>query len=108
MSFGSNLERIRKEKKISQTKLGEALGLTQQMISSYEKDLSSPNVEILCKLSDFFNISIDSLVEHTLEKPEVNNSLSRFLSYYNNLTESDREKSILIIQTLLEDRGVGK
>ena len=39
MSFGDNLERIRKDKKVSQAKLGAALGLTQQMVSSYEKGI---------------------------------------------------------------------
>ena len=62
MSFGDNLERIRKDKKVSQAKLGAALGLTQQMISSYEKGMSSPNIEVLVKIADYFGVSIDFLV----------------------------------------------
>lgn len=108
MSFGRNLERIRKGRKISQAKLGEILGLTQQMVSSYEKDLSSPNVEVLVKIADYFNVSIDSLVEHVVTKPDEDNSESRFLRYFENLNEQDRDKCITIVQTLLEDREMSQ
>ena len=108
MSFGSNLERIRKDKKISQAKLGEVLGLTQQMVSSYEKDLSSPNVEVLTKIADYFNVSIDSLIEHVVQTPEANSAEARMVRYFQKLTEADREKCILIIQTLVEDREVDR
>jgi len=108
MSFGSNLERIRKDHKISQAKLGEVLNLTQQMVSSYEKDLSSPNVEILCKIADYFNVSIDSLVDHVVKEPDADSAKARFLRYFNTLTEKDTEKCITIIQTLLKDRELSK
>lgn len=104
MSFGSNLERFRKSKKISQAKLGETLGLTQQMISSYEKDLSSPNIDVLIKLADFFNVSIDTLIGH-VAKSEYSSSSTRFLRYFTALTELDRERCIVIIKTILEDRN---
>lgn len=106
MSFGSNLEQFRKAKKISQSALGAALGLTQQMISSYEKDLSSPNIDILIKLSDYFNISIDTLVGHTVKAPDFYSSTSRFFRYFMGLTEIDREKCILIAKTIIEDRNL--
>lgn len=106
MSFGSNLERIRKEKKISQTTLGEELGLTQQMISSYEKGTSSPNVELLIKVADYFGVSIDSLVGHVVKTPDINTSGARFLRYFESLGDSDREKCIMIAQTLVQDREI--
>lgn len=108
MSFGRNLERIRKGKKISQAKLGEMLGLTQQMVSSYEKDLSSPNVDVLIKIADYFNVSIDSLVEHVVKKPDGDNAEARFMRYFENLNETDRERCITIVQTLLEDREMNQ
>ncbi|MFA9464745.1 MAG: helix-turn-helix domain-containing protein [Velocimicrobium sp.] len=108
MSFGKNLERIRKGKKISQAKLGEMLGLTQQMVSSYEKDLSSPNVDVLIKIADYFNVSIDSLVEHVVKGADEDNSQARLMRYFENLNELDRDKCITIVQTLLEDREMSQ
>lgn len=104
MALGSNLERIRKNKKISQAKLGAELGMTQQMISSYEKGLSSPNVEVLIKLADYFNISIDMLVGHVVKTPEANTSEARFKRYFESLNDVDRERCVLIVETLLKDR----
>lgn len=106
MSFGRNLERIRKDRKVSQATLGEELGLTQQMISSYEKDASSPNVEILTKIADYFNISIDNLVDHVPNKPNITSAEARFLRYFETLNELDREKCIMIAQTLIQDRDM--
>lgn len=108
MSLGTNLEKLRKDHKISQKNLGDLLGLTQQMISSYENDLSSPNAEILWKIADFFNVSIDSLVGRTSNTQELDPSEARLLQYFKHLKETDREKSILIIQTLLQDRGLNQ
>lgn len=104
MSFGRNLERIRKDKKVSQATLGEELGLTQQMISSYEKGTSSPNVEILKKIADYFNVSIDTLVGYVPNSPEISSAEARFLRYFETLNEIDREKCIMIAQTLIQDR----
>lgn len=104
MSFGTNLEKIRKDKKVSQSKLGEALGLTQQMISSYEHNLSSPNVEGLIKIAEFFNVSIDLLVGHMVKSEHKFSSESRFLRYFESLSEIDREKCIIIAKTIIKDR----
>lgn len=104
MSFGSNLEHIRKEKKISQAKLGKSLGLTQQMISSYEKDISSPNVEVLTKIANYFKISIDELVGHTIDRNDTTSYNARLLHYFETLADEDKERCLTIIQTIMHDR----
>lgn len=104
MSFGKNLERLRRDRKISQSALGEMLNLTQQMISSYEKDASSPNLEILCRLADYFNISIDTLTDHKVNKPEADTPEAEFTRYFETLSSDDKERCIVIAYSLLEDR----
>ncbi|MDF2590411.1 MAG: helix-turn-helix transcriptional regulator [Anaerocolumna sp.] len=104
MSFGSNLEKIRKEKKISQAKLGNALGITQQMISSYEKDISSPNIDSLIKLADYFQVSIDSLVGHIAVTEDPESLRSRVIRMFDTFTHEDKERCLLILNTLLLDR----
>lgn len=81
MTFANNLERIRKDKKVSQARLAKALGVTQQMISNYEKGLSSPNIEVLIKIADFFNISIDFLVGHKVKEDVSLSPQSRLVHY---------------------------
>ena len=104
MSFGDNLERIRKDKKVSQAKLGAALGLTQQMISSYEKGMSSPNIEVLVKIADYFGVSLDALVGHVVNTPSANSPKARLARYFEKLSDVDKDKCITIVQAILQDR----
>lgn len=106
MSFGNNLEKIRKEHKISQSKLGSALGITQQMISSYEKNISSPNIESLIRLADYFCLSVDELIGHTVVSTnDSTSSKARFDQLFDTLTAEDKERCLIILQTLLLDRS---
>ncbi|MFU0825977.1 MAG: HTH cro/C1-type domain-containing protein [Lachnoclostridium sp.] len=104
MSFGSNLEKLRKERKISQSKLGNALGITQQMISSYEKNISSPNIETLIKIADYFQISIDRLVGHTVKSEAPLSYKVQFDQLFDSFSPEDKERCILILKALLLDR----
>ncbi len=104
MSFGSNLEKIRKGHKISQAKLGSALGITQQMISSYEKDLSSPNIESLIKIADFFETSIDTLIGHIIKSYNEESQKAQLERLFDSLSVDDRDRCLLILHTLLIDR----
>ncbi|MDF2800944.1 MAG: transcriptional regulator [Anaerocolumna sp.] len=106
MSFGNNLEKIRKEHKISQSKLGCALGITQQMISSYEKNISSPNIESLIRLADYFHVSVDELIGHTvLASNDDKSSKAKFDCLFDSLTTEDKARCLVILQTLLIDRS---
>lgn len=102
MSFGKNLEKLRKDNRVSQAKLGQVLGITQQMVSNYEKESSQPNIELLVKMADFFKVSIDALVGYTpVNSEERMSQRDRLLEYYDRLTEADRDKCFTIMQTII-------
>lgn len=51
-TFGQRLKRIRKAKKLTQVELAKIVGVTNQYISTYEKEKHTPNVatlEWICK-----------------------------------------------------------
>lgn len=60
--FSQNLIRMRKENKISQQKLANLIGVTQQCVSEWEKDNIEPTLSNLVKLANVFDVSIDFLV----------------------------------------------
>ena len=66
------LKALRQERNISQQKLADAIGITQQAIYKYEHDLGQPAFYILIQLSKFFHVSIDYLIEN----PEFDNTFS--------------------------------
>lgn len=63
MSFGQNLLSLRKGKSLSQEELGERLNVSRQTISKWELDETTPELEKLILLSEFFSVSMDELVK---------------------------------------------
>jgi transcriptional regulator with XRE-family HTH domain len=63
MSFGKNLQRLRKEKGMSQESLAEILEVSRQAISKWESGAAYPEIEKLIALSDLFGVSIDYLIK---------------------------------------------
>lgn len=62
MNFSILLKDLRREKAISQAKLAEILGLTQDSVSLWEKGKSIPATQYIIKLADFFGVSTDYLL----------------------------------------------
>lgn len=59
------LKKIRKSKGISQLKLAMDLNTNQNTISRYETGEREPGINELIKIADYFNVSIDYLLERT-------------------------------------------
>lgn len=62
------LKELRTEKGISQLKLALDLSTNQNTISRYETGERECDYEMLIKIADYFNVSIDYLLERTNNK----------------------------------------
>lgn len=56
------LKKIRKEKNLNQLKVAMDLNISREALSHYENGKRQPSLEMLRKLSQYFNVSIDYLV----------------------------------------------
>ena len=65
------LKEIRKNRGISQLKLAMDLSMTQNSISRYESGVREADYATLIKIADYFDISLDYLLERT-DNPEIN------------------------------------
>ena len=65
------LREIRKAKGISQLKLAMDLHTNQNTISRYETGEREPGIVELIAIADYFNISVDYLLERT-DNPKIN------------------------------------
>ena len=65
------LKELRKRKGISQLKLAMDLNMNQNSISRYENEEREADYATLIRLADYFNVSIDYLLERT-DNPEMN------------------------------------
>ncbi len=61
-AFPKRLRALRKDKKITQTELGEAIGVQQATIAKWESGERTPFIEYFIELAKYFNVSIDYLV----------------------------------------------
>ncbi len=60
--IGKRLLTLRKQKHLSQAKLGDVLFVTHQAISRWERGEALPSIDALLKLSELYHVSIDGLL----------------------------------------------
>ncbi len=65
--LAKNLQYLRKNRRLSQLELANALGMTRSKIASYESAKAEPNAGKLSELTRFFNVSLHQLIEEDLQ-----------------------------------------
>ena len=81
MDFNEKLIALRKEKRLSQEALGEKLDVARQTVSKWELGETTPEMDKLVKMSEIFEISLDSLMKNTeIETNKLNNTNTQKLA----------------------------
>lgn len=62
MSFGTMLKKVRQEYNLTQEEFANKINSSRSNIANYENNKNMPSVEILIKISETFNCSIDYLL----------------------------------------------
>lgn len=63
--FGARLRKIRKDKRMTQEQLAEKAGIARPMVCRYEAENQIPTVEVMLRLADVLDVSIDYLLGRT-------------------------------------------
>ena len=63
MNMADRIQHLRKSKGISQEELADKIGVSRQAISKWESEQSSPDIEKIILLSDFFEVTTDYLLK---------------------------------------------
>lgn len=58
----NRIKNLREKRGLIQEILASELGITQQMLSKYERDITVIKVDILKKLAEYFNVTTDYLL----------------------------------------------
>lgn len=61
--FGENIKRLRTAHNLSQVQLADELNVSKQTVSNWENNNILPSIEMLLKISRFFSVSTDFLLE---------------------------------------------
>ena len=62
------LRELRLERNMSQQRLAMELSMTQNTISRYENGEREPGIQELIRIADYFNVSLDYLLERSEQK----------------------------------------
>lgn len=105
----SRIKQLREKRGLIQEILAAELGITQQMLSKYERDVTFIKVDILKKIAVYFNVTTDYLlglseVKRDLQgQMKVNETLDEYydlVEIYKNLDKYDQEMIWSIIQII--------
>ncbi|WP_242857579.1 MULTISPECIES: helix-turn-helix transcriptional regulator [Clostridia] len=59
-----NLKRYRTARKLTQKELGKMLNISRQAYSNYETGKRTPDLDLLLKIAQIYNITLDDLIKH--------------------------------------------
>lgn len=116
----SRIKQLRENRGLIQEILASELGITQQMLSKYERDVLCIKVDVLNKIAEYFNVTTDYLlgiseVKRDLQgQMKMNKTLDTYydlIEIYKGLDEYDQELVWSIMQTVkktCEKRKSGK
>ena len=104
-----NLKKLRQEFGISQQRLADAVQVSQPSINKYENHNIEPEIEILKRMADYFNTSIDYIVGHTdirrriesTENYSLNAREAELVTRYRALDDNEKRCIDTVVQTLL-------
>ena len=74
-TMGAMVAALRKEKGMTQADLADQMGVTDKAVSTWERDLSLPDVHSIPKLAQVLGISVEELIEGAPPSREDKKSL---------------------------------
>ena len=112
MSMVKNLRKLRMNKGISQQRLAEVIGTSQQSINKYENHNVQPDLQTLIRFADFFHVSVDYLIGYSdiparldsMDEGTETEDEARTLTLYRQLTPQEKHSIKLILQNYCRNK----
>lgn len=105
MAIKDRIKQLRQERNWSQAQLGNKMGIHQKQVSAYERGRNIPSTEVLMKIADIFDVSLDYLASEAQGKPARVNikdkELLRRLEDVDQLSDQDKGTIIEILDTFI-------
>ena len=98
-NISSNLKYLRKKKGQTQQHFADAMEIKRSLIGAYEEDRAEPKYELLKKIAEYFDLTIDEFINEKISdtwkpKPKSTGSNLRVLSI--SVDQNDRENIELV------------
>ena len=105
----NKIKQLREEKRISQVKMAMDLNTTQASISKYERGQAVPDVGMLIQIAQYFQVSVDYLLELTPFRdfsPDLQLSKQEYkrLLLFNGLSSNQKKQAIAYLTGLKDQK----
>ena len=90
MAFPEKLKYLRTKMNLTQKDFAEKIGVSQSSINYWEKGQRIPSIEAAAKIADFFNITIESLLDSEdrfINQNPLNMITGTFYDYTENIAD---------------------
>ena len=85
-TFAENITALRKKQNKKRQEVADDLGISRSSLEYYEKNKRKPDIEVLTKIADYYNVSADYLLGRT--NAETTDKDLRFVCEYTGLNEN--------------------
>ena len=99
------LKQLRKEKGLTQQEVADRLDCALNVYSRYERGERQPSIDMLLKLSNIFEVSIDYIVESPDALPRFTLYQQKFLKALNKADERSREDALNLLLSHQTEQG---
>lgn len=73
IQLAANLRRLRNDHNYTQTQIGEKLNISRQAYSNYETGKRIPDIDMLIRIADIYQVTLEQLITQTCTKTGVIN-----------------------------------
>jgi transcriptional regulator with XRE-family HTH domain len=101
MTIGEHIMQLRKQKGLSQAALGKQIGTSGDIIGRYERNIMTPSIDVIMKISDKLGVSIDYLVGKT--NLELDKGTLKRFEDISSLSDENRSFVFRMIDMALRD-----
>ncbi len=81
--LGENIRKLRKESGFTQEQLAEALGVSVSAVHKWESDKATPELEMLVDIAEFFETSVDAMLNYGWQKLSMGQTAEQISTYEN-------------------------
>lgn len=103
----NRVQQLREEKGMTQIRLSAELGITQETVSAYETEKHRPSLDVLIKMRELFDASIDYILglsdirSDTLRTSDLSKDEIRLFRNFRKMDAAQKEKVLAYIDGVI-------
>ena len=99
MKISAKLKSLRENNRLTKTELCKRLNVIYTTYNNWETNASNPSIPDLCMLADFYNVTVDYLIGHSIKETPVT-EIQALVQKYNKLSDKERRLVNVMIDSI--------